>query len=132
MRKQILIGLSVSIFLVMGCSNQVSQPTLDTKVEKKRIVIDLDKEIKEDGLKGGTFETIRGSISLGNNDEVAFIGDELFIATPVSLYNNGNLQSSIKSAKGMFIIRTMELKKGDVITIKNRFGTTLVEKRVVN
>ena len=64
------------------------------------------------------------------NDEVSFIGKELFVATPIKLYINGKLKETIKSIKGIFTIKGSEVNNGDTVTIKNRFGTKLVEKRV--
>jgi len=138
MKKKLLVGLGISIFLSTGCSNAESQPKSDikkqenksSKKEKKKILIDLDKEIKEDGLKGGVFETIRGIIPMGHNDEVSFIGKELFVATPIKLYINGKLKETVEIIKGIFTIKGSEINDGDTITIKNRFGTKLVEKRV--
>jgi hypothetical protein len=98
--------------------------------EKKKIIIDLDKEIKKDGLKGGAFETIRGLIPMGHNDEVSFIGKELFIATPIKLYINDKLKATIKTFKGIFTIKGSEVENGDTITIKNRFGNKMVEKKI--
>ena len=92
MRKQVFMGLAV--ILIVGCSNNNITPSPIVKNQEKKVVvdknknekpkktiIDLDKEIKDDGLKGGAFETIRGLIPMGHNDEVSFIGKKLFIAT---------------------------------------------------
>ena len=135
MKKKLLV-VGVSIFLVTGCVNQEPKPNMTVKdrnissQKSKRIIIDLDKEIKDDGLKGGVFDTIRGIIPMGHNDEVSFIGKELFVATPIRLYINGKLKATIKSIKGFFTIKGSEVNDGDTVTIKNRFGTKLVEKRV--
>ena len=142
MKKQILIGLA--LFLVVGCSDKNISPSPivkkqenrtvvnNSKKEKpKKIIIDLDKETKDDGLKGGVFETIFGSILMGNNDEVSFIGKELFIATPIKLYINGKWKATVKSVKGIFKIKGSEVNDGDVVTIENRFKKKLVEKKVV-
>lgn len=140
MKKQALVGLA--IFLVVGCSNKEVQPkhqertavvseNNNSQAEKKSYIIDLDKEIKNDGLKGGAFETLRGLIPLGNNDEVAFVGKKLFIATPIKLYINGKINKTVKFLKGILTIKSSELAVGDSVTIKNRFGVKLVEKKVV-
>ena len=142
MKKQVLIGLTV--FLVVGCSNNNITPSpivknvenrtvvsSSKKEEPKKILIDLDKEIKDDGLKGGVFETIRGLIPMGNNDEVSFSGEKLFIATNIKLYINGKLKATIKSAKGIFTIKGSEVNDGDKIVITNRFKKKLIEKEIV-
>ena len=142
MKKQVLIGLAV--FLVVGCSNNNITPSPivknqenkvvvsnSKKEEPKKFLIDLDKEVKDDGLKGGVLETIRGLIPMGHNDEVSFIGKKLFIATPIKLYINGKWKATVKSIKGMFTIKGSEVKNGDKVVIKNRFDVKLVEKEVV-
>jgi len=141
MKKKLLVGLCVSIFLVTGCSEPQPKSSVTNQQSRvdenksrtqkpKKIIIDLDKEIKDNGLKGGVFDTIRGFIPMGHNDEVSFIGKELFVATPIKLYINGKLKETIKSIKGIFTIKGSEVNNGDTVTIKNRFGTKLVEKRV--
>lgn len=143
MKKQILLSVGLSIILITGCSNhepkpKVTQRTHIVKQEdnnnsnhsKKTYIIDLDKEVKDDGLKGGVFETIHGFIYKGNNDEVSFIGKKLFIATPIKLYINGKINETTKLIKGVLTIKTSELAAGDTVVIKNRFGTKLVEQEV--
>ena len=142
MKKQVLIGLTV--FLVVGCSNNNITPSpivknvenrtvvsSSKKEEPKKILIDLDKEIKDDGLKGGVFETIRGLIPMGHNDEVSFSGKKLFIATDIKLYINGKWKATLKSAKGIFTIKGSEVNDGDKIVITNRFKKKLIEKEIV-
>ena len=142
MKKQVFMGLTV--ILVVGCSNKTIAPSPMIKNQEnravvnksknqkpKKILIDLDKEIKDDGLKGGVFETIRGLIPMGHNDEVFFKGEKLFIATDIKLYINGKLKSTIKSVKGMFTIKGSEVNDGDRVVIKNRFNVKLMDKKVV-
>lgn len=150
MKTQILLSIGLSIVLTTGCSNHKPKPNVIQNQEnstlnkativkqednrsnhsKKAYIIDLDKEVKDDGLKGGIFETIRGFIYKGNNDEVSFIGKKLFISTPIKLYINGKINETTKFIKGVLTIKTSELAVGDTVVIKNRFGTKLVEQEV--
>lgn len=151
MKKQILLSVGLSIILITGCSNHEPKPNPTSKSTqahknntvnrtvmvnqennrtKKVYLIDLDKQVEDNGLKGGTFETIYGYIIRGNNDEVAFLGKKIFIATPIKLYINGKINETTKFIKGILSIKTSELAEGDVVVIKNRFGTKLVEQKI--
>ena len=140
MKKIIIVGVMI-VFNVNIVASEIkaSEDKNGSKVEQnttkksKRHIIDLDKEIKDDGLKGGVIDTIKGFISLANNDEVSFVGKELFIATPIKLYINGKLNETAKFVKGVLTIKTSELAVGDTVTIKNRFSgdKPLVEKKVI-
>ena len=142
MKKQLFMGLV--LLLVVGCSHNSVTPSPSVKNQEnqavsshstnkkpKKILIDLDKEVKENGLKGGDFETIRGLILMGHNDEVSLKGEKLFMATPIRLYINGKLKATINSFEDMFKINGLEVNNGDVVVIKNRFNVELVNKRIV-
>lgn len=150
MKKQILLSVGLSIILITGCSNHEPKPKVtqsqenntpnrvsivkhednSTNHSKKTYIIDLDKEVNNNGLKGGEFQTILGFIYQGNNDEVSFVGKKLFISTPIKLYINGKINETVKFLKGVLTIKSSELSVGDTVVIKNRFGTKLVEKKV--
>lgn len=147
MKKQILLSIGLSIVLTTGCSNHKPKPNVIQNQEnntlngativkqednssKKPYIIDLDQQVKDDGLKGGEFKTILGFIYKGNNDEVSFLGEKLFISTPIKLYINGKTNETTKFIKGILTIKTSELAAGDTVVIKNRFGTKLAEHEV--
>jgi len=108
----------------LNASNQ------ETNVSKI-LTIDLEKEKKPSKERDGTFDIIKGIIPLGHNDEVTFIGKKVLILKPIKLYVNNILKKTIKSTKEILSIKTSELSVGDVVTIKNKKGTTLVRKKVV-
>jgi len=140
MKKYILLGLivlgastiasDVKVVNENNSSEIDSNQTKEPKQEKKKVVIDLDKEKKESGLKGDDFKMICGFVKLGHNDEVSFKGKKLFLATPIQLFINGKLYATIRKPKDIFTLKTSILKVGDIITIKNRF-VTLVKKKVI-
>jgi len=149
MKKQILLSVGLSMVLTTGCSNHKPKPNViqnqenntlngativkqedNSSSSKKPYIIDLDKQVKDDGLKGGEFKTILGFIYKGNNDEVSFVGKKLFISTPIKLYINGKINETTKLIKGILTIKTSELAVGDTVVIKNRFGTKLAEHEV--
>jgi hypothetical protein len=134
MKKYLLLGLMA--FNLNAIGSEIS-PTSHNKISKegnnktKTLIIDLDKEKKDAKERGDAFDIIKGIIPLGHNDEVTFLGKKVLIARPVTLYVNDVLKKTIKNAKEILSIKTSELAVGDTVTIKNRKGTTLVEKKIV-
>ena len=129
MKKQILL-ISLLTFNLNLMASDLNASNQETNVSKI-LTIDLEEEKKPSKERDGTFDIIKGIIPLGHNDEVTFIGKKVLILKPIKLYVNNILKKTIKSTKEILSIKTSELSVGDVVTIKNKKGTTLVRKKVV-
>lgn len=133
--KKILLLTLIAFNLNAVASEISSSSDNNTSKEEtnqtKTLVIDLDKEKKDSKERDGAFDIIKGIIPLGHNDEVAFLGKKVLIAKPIKLYVNDVLKRTIRSVKEILSIQTSELAVGDTVTIKNRKGNTLMEKKVV-
>jgi len=133
MKRKLFIGLGISIFLLIGCSPQSPKSTLNNENNRtiKRFLIDVDKEIKKSSLKGLILGSTKEDIlSIGNNDEVSFVGKEVFLATPIYLLINGERKKIILSSEDELVVKGSRVTDGDTIVIKNRFGKQLIKRKV--
>jgi hypothetical protein len=130
MRKEIVLAITLLGTIAMANTNDNNDSTIENN-QTKRLVIDLDKEQIDVEERGTVEDIIKGIIPLGHNDEVTFLGKDVLIATPIKVYINDIYQQAIKVIDGVFTIKLSKLKDGDKVTIKNKKGNILVEKRVV-
>jgi hypothetical protein len=134
MKKEILIGLILLNVNVMATDikvndNNSSKEELNNS--KKKVIIDLDEEDAKNEERGGIDDIIRGIIPLGHNDEVTFWGkDVVLISSNIKVYINDIYQDAIEVIDGVFTIKSSQLNDGDTVTVKNKNGNTLVEKKV--
>ncbi|HIP50920.1 MAG TPA: hypothetical protein EYG94_02430 [Campylobacterales bacterium] len=136
MKKQIYITI---IFLgLIGCNSTAIQKAspIEKSLEKKdtkKLMIDLDKELKltkeRETLRSSKNEIIEGSIFLNDNDEVSFKGDILDEYSPVTIKIGDNDEISFSGNK--YIIKTTELRNGDLIEMKNKNGKIFLEMEVI-
>jgi len=136
MKKQIYITI---IFLALiGCNSTAIQKAspIEKSLEKKdtkKLMIDLDKELKltkeRETLRSSKNEIIEGSIFLNDNDEVSFKGDILDEYSPVSIKIGDNDEVSFSG--NQYSIKTMELKNGDLIEMKDKNGKVFLEMEVI-
>lgn len=130
MKKYIILILLMIEFVV--CSNVISDANKtnenNTTVKPKSVlIVDLDKKVED--VKGGTNKIIDGPIFLSNdNDEVSFIGDVLEKNSPVKIKIGDNDEVSFSGNE--YHVRTLELKDGDRIIIRDRDGKIFVDKVV--
>ena len=153
MKKYIILVLMIITFgvcsNVTADSNQTKENNA-TEKSKNVLIIDLDKETED--TRGGTSKIVNGPIFLNNdNDEVSFIDDKLKKKLPVNIKNRDNDEvsfigdileksSPVKIKIGdndevsfsgrEYNIRTLELKDGDHIIIKDKDGKVFVDKVV--
>ena len=130
MKKILSIGMLTLTLNAMPTNTTLSNQDNSSKTEKKRYVIDLDKELKEGKERGGISDIIKGIIPLGHNDEVTFLGKKVLISKGIKVYINDIYQETLKVIKRTLTIKTDNLSVGDVVTIKTKRDKVLVEKKV--
>ena len=134
MKKEILIGLILLNVNLMATDikvNDNNSSNEESNKSKKRVIIDLDEEDAENEDRGTVDDIIRGIIPLGHNDEVTFWGkDVVLISSNIKVYINNVYQDAIKVIDGVFTIKASKLNDGDTVTVKNKNGNTIVEKKV--
>jgi len=129
-KKYIIVGvILLSTANLFANTNNNSYTTVIVEDGKSVLVIDLDKA-KEDGKKGGGSSLLKGIISIGNNDEVKFIGENTLMARGITITITSNLNQLKKTLEGVFTIKASDLAEGDIIRIKNRRGKVKVEQKV--
>jgi len=129
-KKYIIVGvILLSTANLFANTNNNSYTTVIVEDGKSVLVIDLDKA-KEDGKKGGGSSLLKGIISIGNNDEVKFIGENTLMARGITITITSNLNQLKKTLVGVFTIKASDLAEGDIIRIKNRRGKVKVEQKV--
>jgi hypothetical protein len=133
MKKEILLGVILLNAMLIANNPQLNEDNNRSKTENnqtKKLVINLDEEQEDAEERGVVEDIIKGIIPLGHNDEVTFLGKDVLIATPIKVYINDIYQEAIKVIDGVFTIKASKLKDGDKVTIKNKKGNIVVEKRV--
>lgn len=104
----------------------------DTNQTSKQLTIDIDEELKlldTTGLRDDCLKVIDEPIYIGDNDEVSFKGDAMEKKSPL-LIQIGE-REPIKYSGKNYTIKTMDLKNGDLITIKDKKGKVFVEVNVI-
>lgn len=129
MKKYIIVGVILLSTANLFANTNNSYTTVIVEDGKNVLVIDLDKA-KEDGKKGGGSSLLKGIISIGNNDEVKFIGENTLMARGITITITSNLNQLKKTLEGVFTIKASDLAEGDIIRIKNRRGKVKVEQKV--
>ena len=133
MKKKILLGVILLNAMLIANNPQLNEDNNRSKTENnqtKKLVINLDEEQEDAEERGVVEDIIKGIIPLGHNDEVTFLGKDVLIATPIKVYINDIYQEAIKVIDGIFTIKASKLKDGDKVTIKNKKGNIVVEKKV--
>jgi len=133
MKKEILLGVILLNAMLIANNPQLNEDNNRSKTENnqtEKLVINLDEEQEDAEERGVVEDIIKGIIPLGHNDEVTFLGKDVLIATPIKVYINDIYQEAIKVIDGVFTIKASKLKDGDKVTIKNKKGNIVVEKRV--
>jgi hypothetical protein len=130
--KQIILYLFIFLLMLTGCATQTSpQPTTtNTEINSTQLIIDIDKERKSDTeLRGKETLLIDNPIYIGDNDEVAFIGDTIQEKSPIKVKIGDNDEVSFSGNN--FTISTSELRNGDLIQMTDHAGNIFVEIEVI-
>ena len=132
MRPYIVVALLILLNSTLVASSDNTDITQESNVSKseKKIVIDLDKELKKQKSRGEIDDIIYGILQIGdNNDEVAFVGTMLADASGVVITISDEFDKLKKTIKDSLTISTDELKDGDMVKIE-KDGKVLMEKEV--
>jgi hypothetical protein len=110
-------------------------PIVNTEEPSKgnMLVIDLDKELQlnkeREELRGKTSNLIEGSILINDNDEVSFKGKLLDKYSPITIKIGDNDEVSFSG--DYYSIKTMQLKHGDIIEMKDKNSKIFLEMEVI-
>ena len=117
------------VVLLLQSEESTINDSNSSKLEKKTLVIDLDKE-RENLTRGkSTDEVIDGSIYLNNdNDEVSFKGNILLEKAPVTVTYGDN--DEVALVGNSITIKTMELKEDSHIIMRDKNGKIFVDQVV--
>ena len=111
--------LSSDITTATKESNSTQENNQSKTVKKTALIVDLDKELKEQESKGKTDNIVYGMLSFGdNNDEVAFVGTMLVEASNTIIViedSSGKIKRTITNS---LTIKTAWLESGDKVIIK--------------
>lgn len=133
MKKQI-IYIIIS-FAILSCSSSPTPKVVNKEQLSKStvLIIDLDKKLKLneeiEELRGKSSNLIEGSILISDNDEVSFEGDVLDKYSPVTILINDNDEVSFSG--NHYSIKTMQLKYGDIIQMKDKNSKIFLEMEVI-
>jgi cellulose biosynthesis protein BcsQ len=98
-----------------------------TKEKKEVLVVDLDKERANSTRGKNNDELIDGSIYLdSDNDEVSFRGDILLKKAPVTVSYGDN--DEVALVGNSITIKTMELKNNSHIIMRDKNGKIFVDQ----
>ena len=128
MIKSFLFVLSVVILLDAGENRVVKSSDVNsTKLEKQTLVVDLDKE-RENLTRGkDKGAVIDGSLYLNSdNDEVSFKGNMLLEKAPVTVTYGDN--DEVALIGNSITIKTMELKEDSHIIMRDKNGKIFVDQ----
>ena len=129
--KKYIIVILLLLFLTACVNHIVTVPT-DVNQTSKKITIDIDEELElldMTGLRDNDSKVIEEPIYIGDNDEVSFKGNAMRRKSP--LFIKVGKQKEITFSGDSYTLKTMELKNGDFITIKDRNGNVFLEMEVV-
>ncbi len=136
--KVTLLTLSLTLIIVFSaCSSTSStikkEPTSHQNENNHTIIIDVDEELSLheslDELRDQKSIILDTPIYIGDNDEVSFIGESIEKNSPLSIQYGK--QKTIKFTGKTFIIKSMELKNGDNIRVKDKDGNLFIDMKVV-
>ena len=130
MKKQIIAILL--LFTLTSCVENISTISTDSNQTDSRITIDIDEELEllnATGLRDDEVRVVEEPIYIGDNDEVSFKGNAMQKKSPLKI-KVGN-KREIEFSGYRYTIKTMELKNGDSIVIKDRDGNVFVDVKVV-
>jgi len=130
MKKQIIAILL--LFTLTSCVENISTISPDSNQTDSRITIDIDEELEllnATGLRDDEVRVVEEPIYIGDNDEVSFKGNAMQKKSPLKI-KVGN-KREIEFSGYRYTIKTMELKNGDSIVIKDRDGNVFVDVKVV-
>lgn len=131
MKNRILWTL-VSLLMLSACSsNTPPKPAPSTQTQNERtLTIDLDKESQvETDLRGQETLLSDAPIYIGDNDEVAFIGDIIQKESPVQVKIGDNDEVAFNGKE--IRIDTTELRHGDIIQMIGQSRNVFVEVEVL-
>ena len=129
--KKYIIGILL-LFTLTSCVNTVLTIPTDINETAKKIIIDIDEELDlldATGLKDDDLKVIEEPIYIGDNDEVSFKGDAMQRKSPLSI--KVGKRKEIKFSGYQYILKTMELKNGDFIRIKDKNGDVFLDMKVI-
>ena len=124
MKKYIL-----SILLLLGLTSCVNNTP---SKEPKRVIINIDKEIKllnSTSLRDGKSSVLDTPIYIGDNDEVSFKGDIMKKNSPLTIQVGS--REAIKFNGDNYTLKTIELRDGDFVRIKDKDGKLFVNIKVI-
>ena len=124
MKKYIL-----SILLLLGLTSCVNNTP---SKEPKRVIINIDKEIKlqdSTSLRDGKSSVVDTPIYIGDNDEVSFKGDIMKKNSPLTIKVGS--REEIKFNGDNYTLKTIELRDGDFVRIKDKDGKLFVNIKVI-
>ena len=124
MQKYIIL-----ILLLLGLTSCVNNVP---SIKSKTIIINIDEEIellKSTSLRDGKLNVIDTPIYIGDNDEVSFKGNIMKENSPLKI-KVGN-KEEIKFNGDNYSIKTIELRDGDFIMIKDKNGKLFVNIKVI-
>jgi len=127
MKKYIVVGVILLSTNLFANADTNSYSTVIEEQGKKVLVVDLDKA-REDGKKGAS-DILKGIISIGHNDEVKFVGENILTGKKITIIIKSKFNKIKKMLVNVFTIKTSELEVGDTIVIKKR-GKVRVEQKV--
>ena len=129
--KKYIIAILLLLTLTSCVNNIVTIPTEINQTSKK-ITIDIDEELElldTTGLRDDELKIIEEPIYIGDNDEVSFKGNAMKRKSPL-LIKVGE-RKEIKFSGHSYTIKTMELKNGDFIMMKDRHGNVFLDMEVI-
>ena len=127
MKKYIVVGVILFSTNLFANTDTNSYSTVIEEQGKRVLVVDLDKA-REDGKKGAS-DILKGIISIGHNDEVKFVGENILTGKKITIIIKSKFNKIKKMLVNVFTIKTSELEVGDTIVIKKR-GKVRVEQKV--
>ena len=127
MKKYIVVGVILLSTNLFANADTNSYSTVIEEQGKRVLVVDLDKA-REDGKKGAS-DILKGIISIGHNDEVKFVGENILTGKKITIIIKSKFNKIKKMLVNVFTIKTSELEVGDTIVIKKR-GKVRVEQKV--
>ena len=129
--KKYIVAILLLLTLT-SCVNNAPSILTDSNQTSKKIIIDIDEELElleSTGLRDDEVTVVEEPIYIGDNDEVSFKGDTMRQKSPLKI-KVGN-REEIQFNGYSYTIKTMELKNGDFITIKDRDGNVFVDVKIL-